>query len=139
MKRIIIDTNCLISFVTDRNLEQQQKIARLFADAARLKKIILCHHHVLSEFVYVLSSVYRLPDNNIHDMISDFIAMPGIELITDVNMDIILSYWPKHIPDYGDAIIAAQCKNSTRAAIATFDKKFKNALVTLGLPVLMDL
>jgi len=37
MKQIIIDTNCLISFVTDRDLTQQQKIARLLTDAAKLR------------------------------------------------------------------------------------------------------
>jgi len=50
MKKIIIDTNCLISFVSDRNIEQQEKISNLFREAGRLKKTILCHHHVISEF-----------------------------------------------------------------------------------------
>ncbi len=33
MKKIIIDTNCLLSFVTDRNVQQQEKISRLFQEA----------------------------------------------------------------------------------------------------------
>lgn len=135
MKQIIIDTNCLISFVTDRNIIQQQKIAHLLTDAAKLRQTIICHHHVLSEFVYVLSSVYQLSDHTIHDMITELIAMPGVKLATDVNMNTILTYWPKHITDYGDAVLAAQCKDSKRTAIATFDKKLKNAASTLGLPI----
>lgn len=135
MKRVIIDTNGLISFVTDRNPKQQQKIAQLFADAATLKKIILCNHHVLSEFVYVLSSVYSVPLKNIHSMLTDFLAMPGIELVTNVNINTILSYWPDHIQDYGDAVVAAQCKNSPTTTVTTFDRKFRNELATLGLPV----
>ena len=135
MKQIIIDTNCLISFITDRNLTQQQKVARLLIDATKLKQIILCHHHVISEFVYVLSSVYQISDQTIRDMITDLIAMPGVELVTDININTILSYWPNHISDYGDAVLAAHCKNCKRTAIATFDKKLKNAAVTLGLPI----
>jgi len=133
MKKIIIDTNGLISFVTDRNIEQQKKIAQLLQDAAKLKITIQCHHHVISEFVYVLSTVYGCRGNDIHRMISDFIAMPGIEISTSVDMPTLLNYWPDRITDYGDAVIAAQCKNSKGSAIATFDKKLKKSIENLGL------
>jgi len=136
MKKIIIDTNGLISFVTDRNIEQQQKIAQIFKDAARLKTIIICHHHVLSEFVYVLGSVYHVSAQGIHEMIAGLVAMPGVELVMDVNMVTVLQYWPDFIPDYGDAVIAAYCKNNKGASVKTFDRKFKKALERLGLPIL---
>ena len=135
MKKVIIDTNGLISFVTDRNVSQQQKIAQLFNDAARLKKIILCHHHVLSEFVYVLSSVYKLSNQDIHVMIAGLVAMPGVEFVADVNMGMVLRYWPDYISDYGDAVIAAYCKTNKKSLIMTFDKKLKNALDRLGLSI----
>ena len=135
MKQIIIDTNCLISFVTNRNPAQQEKVARLLSDAATLRQTILCHHHALSEFVYVLGSVYQLSDQIIHDMITALIAMPGVKLVTDVDMETVLNYWPNHISDYGDAVIVGQCKNHKGSAIATFDKKLKNAAAALGLPI----
>ena len=133
MNKIIIDTNALISFVTDRNLKQQKKITQLLHNASRLKITILCHHHVISEFVYVLSSIYNCRNEDIHRMISDFIAMPGIEITTEVNLTTLLNYWPKRITDYGDAVIAAQCKNNKGTAIATFDKKFKKSVEDIGL------
>jgi predicted nucleic acid-binding protein len=68
-------------------------------------------------------------------MLTDFLAMPGIELVTNVNINTILSYWPDHIHDYGDAVVAAQCKNTPTTTVATFDRKFRNELATLGLPV----
>ena len=37
MKKIVIDANCLLSFVTDRNAEQQEKISKLFHEAGQLK------------------------------------------------------------------------------------------------------
>jgi predicted nucleic acid-binding protein len=135
MKKIIIDTNALISFVTDRNLKQQKKIAQLLQDTSKLRLTIQCHHHVISEFVYVLSSIYNCSNEAINQMISDFIAMPGIEIITDVNLTTLLDYWPDRITDYGDAVIAAQCKNSKGSAIATFDKKFKKSIKDIGLPL----
>ena len=60
MRTLVIDTNALISFVTDRNPVQQEKIAVIFDEAARLKIAILCPQNVLTEFVYVLEKIYNL-------------------------------------------------------------------------------
>ncbi len=135
MKKIIIDTNCLISFVSNRNQAQQEKIATLFDNARRLKKLIVCHHHVLSEFVFVLTSVYSLKAVNVQKMLADLVTMPGISYTSDVDIQTLLSLWPESIPDYGDAVIAAYCKKTKGTKIATFDKKFNKALTRAGLPV----
>lgn len=135
MKAIIIDTNCLISFVTDRNPDQQDKIAKLFNDTSRLKTKIICHHHVISEFVYVLTGVYSLTAKKTRQMVTDLIAMPGITYTSDVDMPTVLALWPERISDYGDAVLAAYCKKNKGIKIATFDKKFNNALDKIGLPV----
>lgn len=136
MKKIIIDTNCLISFVSDRNIEQQEKIADLFLKSKQLKKRVLCHHHVISEFVYVLTSVYSLQAGKVQQMVADLVSMPGVTYTSDVNMPTLLSLWPERIPDYGDAVLAAYCKKTKGTNIATFDTKFHNALLKIGLPVL---
>lgn len=133
MKRYVIDTNALISFVTDRNLEQQQKIAPLFESAAQMKAVILCHQHVLTEFIYVLDRIYQVPKEEIARMIKDLIKMPGIEVIQEVDFETILSWWPDPIPDFGDAIIAAAGKARSRAMVVTFDRKFATKLKALGI------
>lgn len=133
MKRYVIDTNALISFVTDRNLEQQQKIAPLFESAAQMKAVILCHQHVLTEFIYVLDRIYQVPKEEIARMIKDLIKMPGIEVIQEVDFETILSWWPDPIPDFGDAIIAATGKARSRAMVVTFDRKFATKLKALGI------
>ncbi|RLB79779.1 MAG: type II toxin-antitoxin system VapC family toxin [Deltaproteobacteria bacterium] len=132
---IIIDTNTLISFVTDRNKDQQDKIAELFEDAARLRKSILCPQNVLTEFVYVLEKVYDISKSAIKGIITDFVSMPGIEIVHEVNLRILFSYWPDKIPDYGDAIVASVCKARKGAVVATFDRKFRAALEKIGFSV----
>jgi predicted nucleic acid-binding protein len=136
MKKIIIDTNCLISFVTDRDVDQQKKTAALFNKTKQLKRKIICHQHVISEFVYVLTSIYSLKSDNIQQMVADLIAMPGVTYSSDVDMHILLSLWPENIPDYGDAVLATYCKKTKGTCIATFDKKFLNALHKINLPTL---
>ncbi|MCW5207068.1 PIN domain-containing protein [Desulfobulbus sp. F5] len=133
MKKVILDTNCLLSFVTDRNLEQQEKVSKLFQEAVQLKTVILCHHHVISEFVFVLSSVYGTAAEKIHTILSDLVVMPGIVPVAEVNIKTVLSLWPALIPDYGDAVLAALCKDSKGTAVATFDRKFQKAMKYAGI------
>jgi predicted nucleic-acid-binding protein len=135
VKRYVIDTNALISFVTDRNLEQQQKIAPLFESAAQMKAVILCHQHVLTEFIYVMDRVYRVPKDEIGRMIANLIEMPGIEIIQEVDFNKVLSCWPDPIPDFGDAVIASIGMTRRGSAIVTFDRELTRNLKSLGLSI----
>jgi predicted nucleic-acid-binding protein len=133
--RYVIDTNALISFVTDRNREQQQKIAPLFESAAHMKAVIFCHQHVLTEFIYVLDRIYHVPKNEIGNMIKDLIEMPGIEVVQEFDFDTILPWWPDPVYDFGDALIAAVGKTISGSMIVTFDRKFAADLKTLGINI----
>lgn len=136
MKKYIIDTNALISFVTDRNPDQQQKIAPLFESAAHLKAMILCHQYVLTEFIHVMDRVYHVPNDEIGQMIADFLDMPGIEVVQEIDFLAVQSLWPDPIPDFGEAVIASVGKITRRSTIVTFDREFTNNLKALGLNIL---
>ena len=135
MKTYVIDTNALISFVTDRNTGQQQKIAELFNEAVQLKSIIICPQNTLTEFVYVLDKVYGETKSKIRLMIKDFIALPGVKIVNDVDFELALKFWPKPLPDFGDAIVASVCRSHQGAVVATFDRKLINALKKLTIGV----
>uniref|UniRef100_A0A831U9S1 Type II toxin-antitoxin system VapC family toxin n=1 Tax=Geobacter metallireducens TaxID=28232 RepID=A0A831U9S1_GEOME len=135
MKKYIIDTNALISFVTDRNLAQQERIAGVLEEAARLRCTIICPQHVLTEFVFVMDRVYGVAKAEIGAMVGDFIAMPGIEVRHEVDFAGLLALWPASIPDFGDAIVAAVCKSTKGAAVITFDARFMGALKKAGIAV----
>ncbi|MFH0877140.1 MAG: PIN domain-containing protein [Candidatus Omnitrophota bacterium] len=131
MRQYVIDTNALISFVTDRNPEQQKQIATLFETAAYLKARILCHQHVITEFIYVMDKIYRLPKEEIAGMVADLIAMPGIEIIQEIDFAGVLSCWPDPIPDFGDAVIASSGKAARGATVVTFVRKLIERLKLL--------
>jgi predicted nucleic-acid-binding protein len=133
VKKYLIDTNTLISFVTDRNPTQQKMVAPLFESASRLKCTLICHQFVLTEFVFVMDKVYGTPKETISSMVRDFIAMPGVEVCQNTDFNAVLSFWPSSIADFGDALIAATGKTIKGATIITFDAKFKSALKRLGL------
>ena len=128
MKKIVIDTNILISFITDRDPAQQKMASDLFNNASQLKYLILCPQNVLTEFVFVMDKVYGVSAGKINEIIIDFISMPGIEIIHDLDLPQVFSYWPEYFKDFGDAVVASVCKDIKGTAVATFDRKFKNAL-----------
>jgi len=135
LKNYIIDTNALISFVTDRTPAQQDKIAVVFDRAAQLKVRVLCPQNVLTEFVYVMDKVYSIPKAEIRDIAKAFVNLPGVEIIHEISLTTLFRFWPEKVPDYGDAVIAALCKDTRGSSVATFDRKFKAKLKQLGLSV----
>jgi predicted nucleic-acid-binding protein len=139
VKTFIIDTNALLSFVTDRNLDQQAKMAELFEQAARLEIKILIHSHVITEFVYVLDKVYRQDKLMISHMIKDLIDMPGIYVTHDIDFKILLRYWPSTISDFGDGVVASLWEKHRDASVVTFDKRFIKELKKIGAQNLGDI
>jgi predicted nucleic-acid-binding protein len=136
VKKYLLDTNALISYVTDRNPAQQATVAPLFEAASRLKCTLVCHQFVLTEFVFVMDRVYGTPKETINAMLRDFIAMPGVEIVHQTDFNVLLSLWPAKIADFGDAIVAATGKSVKGATVVTFDAKFAAAVNTLGLETL---
>jgi predicted nucleic-acid-binding protein len=135
VKKYIIDTNALISYVTDRHPDQQKKMAGIFQEVVKLKAVILCSPNVLTEFIYVLDKVYGVPKTDIQRMVKDFLALPGIQLVHEIDFESVLKFWPESLPDFGDAIVASLRTLYKGSVIVTFDLKFIHALRKFGLPV----
>jgi predicted nucleic acid-binding protein len=135
MKRVVIDTNFLISFVTNRNTKQQEQAARLFDEARCSKVLILCHQNVLTEFVYVLNRIYNVEPLTINTILHDLLSTPGIELINDFDHLKLLDIWPTKCKDYGDAVLLAYCKIKRDVVLSTFDQKLLKAAQGLGIKI----
>lgn len=133
MKKFILDTNALISYVTDRNIPQQEIIAPYIEAASRMKCSLICHQFVLSEFVFVMDKVYGTPKQTINSILQNLIELPGVEIFQQTDFKVVLSLWPSLITDFGDSLIAATAKSVKGATVITFDEKFKTALNKLGI------
>lgn len=123
MTPLVIDTNALVSFVTDRNPGQQKKIAALLEKAARSETLVLCPQNVLTEFVYVMERIYRVEKGRISSMIADFMDLPGVEVVDKLDYARLLALWPSRIAEYGDAVVAAVCQAHKGSSVVTFDRK----------------
>ena len=81
MKRVAVDTNVLVSFLTDRDPSQQALAAELLETAAALEAEIMLHQVVVTEMVYVLRNLYRVPKPEIRLTLEDLIATPGLKIV----------------------------------------------------------
>ena|ERR1039457_84133 len=135
MKCVAIDTNFLISFVTDRNKDQQEQASLLFDAARRSQLRIVCHQNVVTEFVYVLNRIYKIEPQTINAMLHDLFSTPGIELVNDLDQQILLDIWPTKCSDYGDAVLLTFCKARRDVVLATFDQKLIKSAKGLGVKI----
>jgi predicted nucleic-acid-binding protein len=132
--RHIIDTNCLLSFVTDRNPIQNECMAAVFERAAKLEEEILVISNVITEFVYVQLSVYAQEESLIAGMVSDLLKHPGVQYHHGFFLDSILELWPESFGEFGDAVIAAAAK-LLELPVYTFDRVFRRQLERVSIPV----
>lgn len=134
MRHYVIDTNALLSFVTDRNPAQQAIMTAVFDQVAAARAAVHCPHNVIAEFVYVMETVYRQPKPLIKSVIADFISLPGVTIVDKTNIKSVLSLWPEPMGDFGDAIVAASAASFKGAVVITFDRRFMRALSACGIP-----
>jgi predicted nucleic-acid-binding protein len=110
-------------------------MAGIFQEVVKLKAVILCPPNVLAELICILDKVYGVPKTDIRRMVKDFLVMPGIQLVHEIDFESVLKFWPETLPDFGDAIVASLGTLYKGSVIVTFDLKFIHALRKLGLPV----
>ena len=131
--RIGVDTNVIVSFLTDRNPRQQARAAELFAAAAAGDLRIVLHQTVISESVYVLRNLYETKPANVAAILRDLLALPGVVTIDELVWSAVLSLWPRRIADFGDACLASAAKSHAFDALATFDTGFRKRIRRQGL------
>ncbi|HEX7181659.1 MAG TPA: PIN domain-containing protein [Thermoanaerobaculia bacterium] len=135
MKKILVDTNVLLSFLTDRSAEQQEQATALFQQAAAGEHILVVHQMGLVEMVHVLLNFYRVNPEETAGALGDLLAMPGLQVINEIAWPLVLELWPRQIPTFVDAAHAAVARHADCDAVATFDGNLSKRLKRQGLTV----
>jgi predicted nucleic acid-binding protein len=128
VKRVLVDTNVLLSFLTDRNAAQQRQAAALLEEAASGVSQLLLHQIVLTELVYVLRNLYAREPREIGDLLRDLFELPGVDAVDALPWPRVLELWPSSLKDFADAALVAAGLQHRADAVATFDRELARKL-----------
>lgn len=132
MTSVVVDTNVVLSFLTDRNETQQARAASLF-EAAGVEARFIVHQQVVTEMVYVLVNHYGQPRDLVRTIVEEFLSLPGVEVLDAVRWSRVLKLWPNSHRDFTDAVLADVATTVRSASVATFDEGFARSLERCGI------
>ena len=124
MKRIGVDTNVVVAFVTDRDPKQQTRAAELFGAATAGEQVIVLPQAVISEAVDVLCNVYDARPTVVSAVMRDLLSLPNVMTADHVEWAAIWSLWPRRVREFGDACLTVVAKADAFDVLATFDTGF---------------
>jgi len=118
---ILLDTNYILRYLLADN-------EKMFQDA---KAIIENHYffilqEVIAEAVYVLEGVYKVPKEEVVEVLKKFILLENLSMYgsKDIMIEALHLYQDKNI-DFVDSIL---CALKGKYEIKTFDKKLQKCL-----------
>jgi predicted nucleic acid-binding protein len=128
MTSVVVDTNVLVSFLTDRDQAQQQLADALLRQAAERDLMLVVHQQVVTEFIYVMLNLYEQSRESAAQIVAELLALPGVCIVDAVEWSRVLTLWPEPFRDFTDAVLATTCRSGGHDAVATFDESFKKLL-----------
>ena len=132
MKRVFVDANVFLRFVTVDDQGHHEKAGELFTSASARKIELICGPPVLFEVAWTLKSAYALSPARILDILEAIAAFPGLLLADSATVLSALVLARESGVDFADAYIAASAQSLGVDQIATFNTKhFKRLDVAL--------
>ncbi|MBI5747884.1 MAG: PIN domain-containing protein [Nitrospinae bacterium] len=80
IKRVVIDTNLLVRYLTDDEPQKAKAVDNLLNKAIEGEVKILIPSIVIAELIWVLESFYKMGINEITDLVGAILNTPGVEV-----------------------------------------------------------
>ena len=133
MRRVVIDANVFISYLTGRHEKQYDAARALLQEAEDGNLAAVLPQFVVFEVSYVLQSLYNLSGERLASTVRALVSFPGVQIVDDCPWKRVLEMWPDPLPGLADASIVAVATENRYEAVATFDRKLANKLESFGL------
>ena len=124
MKKIFIDTNIFLRFLTKDDDSKYEKCKMIFKKAVEGEIITATSTMVIAELIWTLVSYYKVSKADVIEKISIIVGTESLYLPEkDLIMDALVLYGRKNI-DYIDAYNAVFMRRQGLAEIYSYDKDF---------------
>ncbi len=123
MKRVFVDTNIFIRYLTNDDPDKADRVELLLDRAEKGEIILITTELVMAEVVWVLESFYGLKNTAIGPMISAILATPGLAVINGSLVEKAIDHYVTHNIDFIDGYITALMDREKIDMIYSYDKK----------------
>lgn len=124
MRRVAVDANVIVRFLTADPPDMAQRAADLFAAADRGEVVLELDDIVLAETVWVLRSFYGQPVIDIARTLQQFLSHAAIQVDDEAILIEALSLFAEHNVDFADALLAARMRRRGTTDVISFDRHF---------------
>ena len=123
MRRVFVDTNVFLRFLTQDDLDKAEKARLLFASAVAGEVVVETSLLVIAEIVWTLESFYGLPHEAVAELVTTILATPNLECPSkELLIEALLAYTERNV-DFIDAYHAVLLGRRRDVSLATFDRK----------------
>ena len=126
MKKYIADTNFILRYLLADNVESYKQTKIIFEEARIGKCQVEIEQSVFAEVIFVLSSFYEVPRQEIVRILKSLLSYKGIKMDSDIYLSALDIYSQNNI-HIVDSILAVKALSSDDELL-TFDKKLHNII-----------
>lgn len=137
MISVTVDTNVLVSFLTDRNPAQRATAERWLDAAANGDIEILLPQLMVAELIFVLTRTYGLSMAEVAKIVRKLLVLPGVVVVDSFAWSVLLKIWPSPLSSFADAVFASVAAEHKTSAL-TFDERLQRELLRLNVSLLGD-
>lgn len=123
MRRVFVDTNVFLRFLTADDLAKAEKARRLFAAAVAGELFVETSLLVIAEIVWTLESFYGLTHEEVAEQVGAILSTPNLECPQKELLLEALAAYTEHNVDFIDAYHALLLTRRQGVSLVTFDRK----------------
>jgi predicted nucleic acid-binding protein len=124
MKRVFIDTNVFLRFLTKDDNSRYERCKEVFRKAVEGEIVLATSAIVIAELIWTLIFYYKVPKADVIEKVSIIVGTEGLHLPEkDMIMDALILYGRKNT-DYIDAYNAVSMRRQGLSEIYSYDEDF---------------
>jgi predicted nucleic acid-binding protein len=122
-RRLLVDTNVLLRFLTGEPKAQAERARNLFNSAAAGEVVLEVPPVVVAEVCYTLESFYRVDRRELVDTLAALLSRRGVKVLEEAVVFDALKRLKEFKVGFADAYLAASA-GAEKIEVASFDRDF---------------